>query len=185
MLTEIQDELGTNFDPNSFLELAQKKLKKMNLAIWTNKYLLLEYLQFARQNNYNKEIVLWLKPNAIPLCGTRYKSDKEYCMVIKEKGATFNSGLRHSLYGTYWIEDINHKTTLHPTEKPLQIFKKLILVHTKENDTVLDMFCGSGTTGIACIEWKRNYILIEKNEKYYEMAKKRLEAEKRQLKLEI
>jgi len=63
---------------------------------------------------------------------------------------------------------------LHPTQKPVALFEYLIKTYTNENDLVLDNCAGSGTTGVACINLKRNYILIEKDEKYYEIIKDRI-----------
>ncbi len=62
----------------------------------------------------------------------------------------------------------------HPTQKPLELIKNIILHSTKENDLVLDPFLGSGTTCIAAKQLKRNYIGIELDENYYRIAKKRL-----------
>lgn len=64
---------------------------------------------------------------------------------------------------------------LHPTQKPVELFEYLIKTYTLEGDTVLDNCVGSGTTAIACINTKRNYICMEKCDKYYEVAKNRIE----------
>lgn len=65
----------------------------------------------------------------------------------------------------------------HPTQKPVALFEYLIKTYTNEGDLVLDNCAGSGTTGVACINTKRNYILIEKEPKYIEICKKRLYGE--------
>jgi len=62
----------------------------------------------------------------------------------------------------------------HPTEKPLEIMKRLVEMLTPEGGTVLDPFCGSGTTAIACKELNRNYICIEKEKEYFDIACKRV-----------
>ncbi|MFA7070524.1 MAG: site-specific DNA-methyltransferase [Sulfurimonas sp.] len=69
---------------------------------------------------------------------------------------------------------------IHPTQKPISLFDYLIKTYTNEKDVVLDNCAGSGTTAIAAIRLNRNYILIEKELTYYELAKKRIEAELRQ-----
>jgi len=66
------------------------------------------------------------------------------------------------------------KGTLHPTQKPVALFEYLIKTYTNENDLVLDNCAGSGTTAIACINTKRNYILIEKEKEYYDIIIKRI-----------
>lgn len=69
---------------------------------------------------------------------------------------------------------------VHPTQKPLDVIRKIILDGSKENDLVLDCFIGSGTTAQVCIEEGRNYIGSEISEKYYEITKQRIkEAEKK------
>ena len=64
---------------------------------------------------------------------------------------------------------------LHPTQKPVALLEYLIKTYTLEGETVLDNCMGSGSTGIACINTKRDFIGIEKNDKYFEIAKKRIE----------
>lgn len=65
---------------------------------------------------------------------------------------------------------------LHPTQKPVALFEYLIKTYTNKGDLVLDNCAGSGTTGVACKNLGRNYILIEKEEKYCEVIKKRIRA---------
>jgi len=64
---------------------------------------------------------------------------------------------------------------LHPTQKPVALFEYLIKTYTNEGDIVLDNVAGSGTTGVACKNLGRNFILIEKEPEYIEIIKKRLE----------
>lgn len=62
----------------------------------------------------------------------------------------------------------------HPTIKPLNITEKIIRNSSKENNTVLDPFMGSGTTGVACINTNRDFIGIELDKKYYKIAEERI-----------
>lgn len=64
--------------------------------------------------------------------------------------------------------------TPHYTPKPLRAIERIILIHTKPGDIVLDPFMGSGTTAVACKRLKRHYIGFEINSEYFEIAKKRL-----------
>ena len=66
------------------------------------------------------------------------------------------------------------KATKHPTQKPVALFEYLIKTYTNEGDLVLDNCAGSGTTGIACLNTKRDYILIEKEEGYIKIIKDRI-----------
>ena len=62
----------------------------------------------------------------------------------------------------------------HPTQKPVKIMKWLINNYTNPGDTILDPFMGSGTTGVACVQTGRNFIGIEIDETYYNIAEKRI-----------
>jgi len=68
----------------------------------------------------------------------------------------------------------NNEVGLHPTQKPVALFEYLIKTYTNEGDTVLDNCAGSGTTGEACINTNRNYILMEKEQKYFDIINDRL-----------
>ncbi|QIN54537.1 DNA-adenine methyltransferase [Cedratvirus kamchatka] len=63
---------------------------------------------------------------------------------------------------------------IHPTEKPVDLCEFLILSYTKEEDVVLDMCAGSGTTGVACAKNRRYFIGYEKEENFYNLAKERI-----------
>lgn len=68
--------------------------------------------------------------------------------------------------------------TIHPTQKPLLLCEYLIKTYTKEGDLILDNCAGSGTTGLAAQNLNRNYILIEKEEEWIEVIKKRIPSTK-------
>ena len=74
-----------------------------------------------------------------------------------------------------WQKFNTDTSGLHPTIKPVALFEYLIKTYTLETETVLDNCMGSGSTGVACINTNRNFIGIEKNDKYFEIAKKRIE----------
>lgn len=66
------------------------------------------------------------------------------------------------------------KDRIHPTQKPVALFEYLIKTYTNEDNIVLDNVIGSGTTAIACLNTNRKFIGIEKEEKYYDIAKERI-----------
>jgi DNA modification methylase len=70
--------------------------------------------------------------------------------------------------------------SLHPTEKPIDLLRWLVRAYTNEGDAVLDNAAGSGTTAIACLEENRKYILMEKEEKYYNIIKERVMAREKE-----
>jgi len=102
----------------------------------------------------------------------------------KEKSRVVGSGLQDGYenysdlyYPTNIIELANPRIDkLHPTQKPVELFEYLIKTYTNEGDIVLDNCAGSGTTGVACKNLNRNYILIEKEQEYIDIINKRLNA---------
>jgi site-specific DNA-methyltransferase (adenine-specific) len=73
------------------------------------------------------------------------------------------------------FSNANRKNHFHPTQKPVALMEYLIKTYTNEGDTVLDNCMGSGTTGVACKNTNRNFIGIELDEKYFNIAKERIE----------
>lgn len=118
----------------------------------------------------------WLKNNPVPVNSKiNYLSNcSEYFFTfVKDKNATFNSEYDNGIYN---FPLCHGKERLeHPTQKPLGLIKSLILKHSKEGDLVLDTFSGTGTTAVACIETDRKFICVERDEKYYQLSKSRLE----------
>lgn len=76
----------------------------------------------------------------------------------------------------------NDEKRTHPTAKPVALLEYLIKTYTNEGDTVLDNTMGGGSTMVACVRTKRKGIGIELEEKYFKIAKKRVEDEARQIK---
>lgn len=69
----------------------------------------------------------------------------------------------------------NHKDRVHPSQKPINLLEWLIKTYSNENDLILDFTMGSGSTGVACMNTNRKFIGIELNEKYFNIAKERIE----------
>jgi DNA modification methylase len=68
----------------------------------------------------------------------------------------------------------NNQGQVHPTQKPVLLYEYLIRTYTNEGETVLDFTMGSGTTGVACVQTKRDFIGIEIEEKYFKIAEDRI-----------
>lgn len=118
--------------------------------------------------------LVWDKGNKI--MGQYYMSQFEYILFFRK-----GKGKRINNCGTSDILSIPNKKTkdensknLHDTEKPIELMKILICNSSQENQLVLDPFMGIGSTGIACKEINRNFIGIELDEHYFEIAKKRI-----------
>lgn len=71
----------------------------------------------------------------------------------------------------------NGDNKIHPTQKPLNLFRELVQTSSNEGDLVLDPFMGSGTTAVACIREKRKFVGFELNKDYYEKAARRVHLE--------
>ena len=80
-----------------------------------------------------------------------------------------------SKYPTNIIEFDKVSKPIHPTQKPVALLEYLIKTYTNEGDVVLDFTMGSGSTGVACMNTNRKFIGIELEEKYYNIAKQRIE----------
>lgn len=74
------------------------------------------------------------------------------------------------------FKSITGKSCLHPTQKPVDLLEYLVKTYTNENDLVLDFTMGSGSTGVACLNTNRKFIGVEIDEKYFNIAKDRIEA---------
>lgn len=95
------------------------------------------------------------KDTIIPIKKTKKKSDLRYPVSILEYSNAGRTG---------------KSKRVHPTQKPVALLEYLIKTYTNEGDTVLDNTMGSGSTGVACIKNNRNFIGIEKEDEYYEIA---------------
>lgn len=99
-----------------------------------------------------------------------------------------NMLLSESEYSQEWtnypkeiIEFITDKNPIHPTQKPVGLMEYLIKTYSNENEIVLDNCMGSGTTGIACMNTNRKFIGMELDEKYFNLAKNRIEENKKEV----
>lgn len=111
------------------------------------------------------------------------KRDKPIKGGGMSKGETTNNQHLIALHKTYdyknptnlIVFDKIRKGALHPTQKPVPLLEYLIRTYTNEGETVLDFTMGSGSTGVACINTGRNFIGIELDEKYFNIAKERID----------
>jgi DNA modification methylase len=96
------------------------------------------------------------------------------CYGAQEYVTTENDGSRYPRSVVRFKKDKQH-TGLHPTQKPVALLEYLIKTYTKHGEVVLDFCMGSGSTGVACVNTGRDFIGIEKEEKYFEIANKRID----------
>ena len=108
----------------------------------------------------------------------KYKVDSynDYKSNDKKKYSVFFNKV--DVCDDVWLNPKSEKKRLgHPTQKPVELMKRMVLASSEEGDTILDIFMGSGTTAKACQETNRNYIGFEVSEEYCDVANKRLAQE--------
>ena len=129
------------------------------------------FKQQIEQHFVLKNILIWVKNNwsAGDLKGA-YAKQTEF-ILYAVKGKHILNGARDT--DTLYYNRVVGNMQLHQNQKPVDLCKYLINKSSNENDTVLDCFMGSGSTGVACLQTNRNFIGIELEEKYYNIAKKR------------
>ena len=162
-----------NFDPETVLPIIPMAQKKgvINSTIFCNKDLVPKYLNWAVDNKYSFNILVWKKPSAIPLGGS-YQPDIEYCLVFR-RSAKFNTKQKGVSYSK--VLEHNRETGLHPTMKPVGMLENQVKIVSDSGDTCLDLFGGSGSTLIACEKTNRQARLMELDEKYVDVIIKRWE----------
>jgi site-specific DNA-methyltransferase (adenine-specific) len=142
--------------------------------------------------------VIWSKPNAVPnFGGTRFQNSHEtllWCTKSQKAKYTFNYKMMKFLnndkqdksvwdigicIGNERLKD-EEGNKIHSTQKPEKMLYKIILSSTKPDDIVLDPFFGTGTTGAVAKKLGRQFIGLEREEKYIEAARKRIEQTQRE-----
>ena len=122
---------------------------------------------YKKQPTYNPQMIPTDKP--IKSCGGN-KSN-----TYKNQEFKGNKEIRFEKYPLNILRFNRERKPIHPTQKPVKLLEYLIKTYTNENELVLDFTMGSGSTGVACINTNRQFIGIEKDDKYFEIAKKRIE----------
>lgn len=132
--------------------------------------------RFPKKETYDKF-------KALNICQKSYEElRKEYEELRQEhekRRYTFNLKEVQKNISCVWEIESTNSGRLHSCEKPINILEKIIKTSSNENDTVLDCFMGSGSTGVACINTNRKFIGIEKDEKYFKIACNRIKEVKK------
>ena len=126
-----------------------------------------------------KRTGIWVKPDGQPqISGDRPGMGYESIVFCHRAGRSrWNGGGRHGVF-THLSSRYEFKgRQLHPTTKPLPLMLELVSLFTYPGELVVDPFCGSGTTGVACMRLGRRFIGIEKDAEYADLARRRLVAE--------
>lgn len=126
-------------------------------------------------------IGVWIKEGCTPqFTGDRPATGAEAVVISHPPGRKkWNGGGTRAVWSHPIVTGINPERTEHTTQKPLSLMLELVELFTDPGELVLDPFCGSGTTGVACLRLGRRFIGIERDEKYHQVAVDRLTAEGR------
>lgn len=169
-----------NFDLFSWMDKGYKLLDKNGCMFifndWKNIGDIAKYAEGLGMET--KDCFRWEKLNPMPRNrDRRYIVDFEMgvWLVNKKSKWTFNRQDEKFERPKFVSGLVSGKEkTKHPTQKPISLMEHLVKIHTNKNDLVLDCFMGSGSTAVACKHLDRNFIGIEKDEKYFKIAEDRI-----------
>ena len=167
----------SDFNPaiaKKFLDIASERMQKIQIIAFCNETILPHYMLWAEEQKLKTNILVWEKPISV-INSNRFSMNAEFIVRIYDSGCPLNKIEHTELYGRV-KHDKPVKSKMHPTEKPIDLIEGLIRLLTKKGELILDPFMGSGSTGVACINTGRKFIGIEKEEKYFEIAKNRIES---------
>ena len=125
------------------------------------------------EHKMSTRLCIWEKSNPSPMNGDKiWLSGIECCVYGKFPKAAFNEHCKNTVFRFPC-----GRNKLHPTQKPLELIKKLVLASSNRGDLVFDGFAGSGTTGVACKKLGRRFIGCELDENYCKIANDRIDEE--------
>ena len=170
------------FDQLSWIDAVMDKVNDNGSVVIFNDWKNLGYItkHLEESGFVVKDILRWVKDNPMPRNrDRRYIVDAEYAIWAVKKKAKWTFNRLSTNYDRpemkYPIVAGKEKTA-HPTQKPLKLMNELVARHSNTGDVVLDLFMGSGTTGVACKNLNRKFIGIELDETYFNLAKERIES---------
>ena len=161
----------SDFNPEEFLNILPTVFEKgkINAYIFCNKELLPEYLIWAKSTGYSFNVLVWKKPNAIPI-GDSHRPDIEYLLLFR-KSAIWNNGINGVNYSR--CLEYGREKGLHPTMKPIELLTNEIKISSNNGSIVLDLFLGSGSTLIAAETTKRICYGMEIDQHYSDVILRR------------
>ena len=159
--------------PKQYMSELFRVLKnETHCYIFSNAICLSEMLIEAQLAGFKlHNILIWEKNNCTP--SQWYMKNCEYVLFLRKGDAKYINNIGQSKTVHQFNNIIGNK--VHPTEKPVDLLKFYITNSSNVGDVVLDPFMGSGSTGVACIQTGRYFIGIELDEKYFNIAKERID----------
>jgi len=168
------------FDQKSWLLLLDRILSRHGTVVIFNTFQNLAETQKTLEDAglVYKDLIVMEKSNPMPRNrDRRYVNACEYALVMVRAGAKWVFNRQSGKYDSNVIKTsvvAGKEKTRHTTQKPINVITELALRHSHSGQTVLDPFMGSGTTGVACVNTGRNFIGIELDAGYFEIAKERI-----------
>ena len=154
-----------------------------NIFVFCSYNIIGEYHKYFDPEFDTFQFMVWHKTNPVPnFRKSSFLNSCELIVACWNKGHTWNFTNQKDMHnfieagicmGKERIKDENGKS-LHPTQKPVYVLKKIISIASNENDLVLDCFNGVGSTGEAALDMNRRYLGIEIDKKYFDASQKRL-----------
>ena len=161
------------FDLINFLEQLYDKTKSTIIIFCGKEQVSIIHSFFNNKQKKGKGTVrqlIWEKSNPSPMNGQHiYLSGVENAIWFKKRGGTFNAHCKNTVF-KYPIG----RSKLHPTEKNHLLLQELILDNSNENDLILDPCMGSGSTGVVALQNNRNFLGMELDENYFNIAENRI-----------
>ena len=156
---------GFNYD--ALLGCISEICAPFNLFCFCSNKQISKLMGLNEKEGRSTTLLCWHKTNSAPFANGVWRGDIEYIVHARSKGATFNGGALEK------TKIIPHPTVIdsaHPTVKPQRVIQRLIRNASNHQQTILDPFMGSGTTGVACAKMGRKFIGIEMDPDYFEIA---------------
>ena len=177
------DFMNYGFDYELVFSELVRICKIPNIICFCSNKQITKIMGWFEEHSLNPTLTTWKKTNACPLGNGKYISDLEFAVFARGKGCHWNNMAPSKIkYKCKSYPFVAGKRKLHPAEKPLELIKEYVELHSLEGDTVLDCFMGSGTTGVACEQLNRNFIGIEIEREYCEIAKNRIQEIRKEIK---
>jgi site-specific DNA-methyltransferase (adenine-specific) len=166
-------DIVAGFDEAIFFPLVEAVCRPLNLFCFCSNKQISKIMSYHETRGRATTLLVWHKVNAAPFANGVWRGDIEYCVHARDAGAVFvgNAEEKKKVSEHPIVND-----DAHPTVKPLAIVEKYIRIGSRQGQTVLDPYCGLGTSGVAAVKLGRRFTGIEIDPGYFDIACRRIEA---------
>ncbi len=168
--------IANDFDYNRVFEMFLRLQDSANMLIFCSNAQLSRTMRYFEDLGFSVTCLVWNKINPIPTCNNKYLNDIEFIVYVRGKNTRMNTSdtpydYKRKVFTSGVVQD---KDKFHPTQKNVEHLYRLIMLHCKEGGLVFDPFMGSGSTAIAAISAKRDFLGFELNTEYYNKSLDRI-----------